>query len=361
MTITYDTDPFKSIVRKAYKEVFDRQPDESGLDNYSKALEYGRINELELYKILKSSDEYKRSHTFLTIPATFPDFHGKIAYIQEIYETDFDDAMVNVINLRESMNVCIVIYDDTVTEDKVKLLEQAGAYTKYSKWLDNLPAQRNVALNVARELKCDWVCSSDPDEHYNLPLGMDLQNIIGAAEHQGYDLLQLNCHDIRKDDDIENTTTYYKDLIFKLKSTVRYEGYGNLPVWHEGIVGLQNAIRLPLKYYYTHEKSRAEMIFHNTKDLFIAGGGPNLGNNNPTWIELRNITNELKITTWEQMNNYLKKGKVNDKLLVFMVMHKDDNKKDGDQNARAMFQYYFVILHPEENPLNVTNIDFEKR
>jgi hypothetical protein len=363
MTISYDTDPYKHIVRKAYKEVFGRQPDEGGLNSYSTALQFGRITEQQLYEILKSSDEYKKKNTYLTIPETLTPFTGKIAYIQEIYADDFDNAITNVMNLRESMSVCIIIYDDTITSEQVRELETAGAYTKYSKWLDNLPVQRNVALNVARELKCDWVCSSDPDEHYNLPLAMDLQDIIAAAEQQGYDLLQLNCHDIRKDNEfqhIETSTDYYKDLIYKLKDGVRYEGYGNLPVWHEGVLGLSNAIRLPSKYYYTHEKSRVDMLFHNTKDLFIAGGGPNLGKNNLTWVKLKEITDGLHITTWNQMHNYLKRGNIDKRLVAFMVLHKDDHEKDGDQNARAMFQYYFEVLHPEENHLHLTNIDFEE-
>jgi hypothetical protein len=357
-----DTDPYKDIVRRAYKTVLDRQPDAVGLSTYTNALMYGSITEEQLYDILKSSAEYRQRHVSLNISKA-ESFKGSIGYIQCIYDNDYFNCMLNLsaFKTNDPSIQCIVVYDDTISEHQITELQKAGAYCKYAKWLDDLPRQRNIALQVARMLKCQWVISSDPDEHFTDDLIHDVRNIIGSAIKQGFDLIKINRQDFDKDNNIKMNSDYYKDLIYELKHGVAYQGYGNLPVWHEGIFGLNKAVRCPKPYAYIHTKSRSEMLEHHVQGMFIVGGGPNLGAENPSWLSLRRITDILHINTWDEFKQYLLKPNANERLKEWMIEHRNDNSKDGDQNARSVFQYYFEQLHPEENTDKLTCIDFTIR
>ena len=172
-------------------------------------------------------------------------------------------------------------------------------------------------------------------------------------------MLKINELTYDEDNNKNIPTDYFKDLIFKVKPNIYYKGHGNLPIFHDGIDGLTNAIRLPKTYYYQHAKSRADWLLHYAESMFIVGGGPNLGNENPTWITLRTITDTLELKTWYEFNAYLKKGNIKEILYTFLMDHKDDNLKDGDQNMRALWEYYFELLHPEENIYKIKNLDFK--
>ena len=357
-----DLNPDKDIVRRAYKKVLERQPDTNGLEYYSNLIKDNRITEEQLFQVLKNSDEYKSKHTYLNIDSS--EFVGRIAYIQLVYDNDFSNCLENLKSFKRlnSQITCIVVYDDTISMEQIQSLWQAGALMKYSKWVDDLPRQRNVALQEARRFKADWVLSSDPDEHFNDDFIKDIQKLIGSAENNGYDLLKVNVHDISKDTHKETIPDYSKDLVFKLKQGVAFQGSGNLPLEHEGIVGLQKSIRLPSKYFYNHVKSRLDDLEDHTRCMFNVGAGPNWGAENPTWIELREITDKLNIQTWRQFYEYFKKGNIDSELKDFLIKHRNDHFKDGDQNVRAMFQFYFQALHPEENTDNlVTYIDYTIR
>lgn len=341
-----DTDPSREIVRRAYRIAFDRQPDPEGLSFYSNAVRQG-LTQKQLETILMNSDEYRERQRRLVVD-TNKIFPYPIAYIQTIYINDFENALRNVKSFH-SFNPdinCIIVVDDTIFDNLIEDLKDAGAIVRYSKWLDDLPRQRNFGLNVARQLGCKAVISGDPDEHYNELIIKHLRSIIQSALDQGFDLIQVNQKTLFDGKLLE--TTYFKDLIFELKHGVAFQGYGNLPVWHEGIFGLGKAIRLPEKYFYTHEKNRMDMLEHHVQGLFIVGGGANLGAENPTWVELRELCDEIGIHSWDEFKAYLVGEMMGLTMKEFMFKHRNDFEKDGDQNARALFQWYYEVLHPEQ-------------
>lgn len=347
---------YQLIVREAYKQILGRQPDDSGLMNYSQLLLTGRIDKNTLHKILQESDEYKSKNLFLKVSEK--EFDGDIAYCQSVYSGDIWQATQNV-KLFKQFNpsiICIIVYDDTVDKFYVDNITQAGALVFHYSWEDNLPKQRNNALKEARLFNAKWIISSDPDESFNSQFVKDIKHIIGTAIYYGKDLIQINCHNYDLDKHRDSPKDYYKDLVFELKPEVKFIGHGNLKIWHEGIYGLNNGIRLESKYFYTHTFSRNQLLEHWTRDLFICGSGPSLGTENPTWVELKKITDELNIKTWTEMREYLNKGNVSNELKKFMLIHKDDNKKDGDQQVRAMFKYYYELLHPKENVTGYRNL-----
>ena len=236
-----DKDPIKDIVRKAYRDVFDRQPDPEGLAHYYRLLSNRNITTEQLYGVLKSSDEYKDRMAILTVDES-KRFEGKIAYIQTIYVNDFDNALRNVYAFKDfGPDIkCIVVYDDTITQPMVRSFQDTINVTlKYSKWLDDLPRQRNVALNEARKLGAEWVISSDPDEHYNEDFIRDIRSIIQAVIDVDIPLIQVNQHTLYDGEEV--ATEYFKDLVYKFGHGVAYQGYGNMPVWHEGIFGFRES------------------------------------------------------------------------------------------------------------------------
>jgi hypothetical protein len=352
-------DPSKDIVIKAYKSLLDRQPDSEGLRQYSFALSVGQINEVDLHTIIKNSDEYKAKNNYLTVNR-YNKFTGKIVYTQKVYIKEVNNALGNISLVKSVDNSieCIAVCDDTVFDDEIERFKSIGAIIKQSPWLDDLPRQSNVALNEARSINAEWVLTSDPDEHFNQILIRNIRYIIQSAKLLNIDLIRINERNYDTERSIESNTDYFKDYLFEVKDDIYYKGHGNLPLWHEGIVGLSHSIRLPKEYYYLHAKSKYDDLEHYSQQMFTVGGGPNLGSENPTWVELRKLTDELGLKTWREFQNSLKKGNVNGRLKSWLIQHRNDNLKDGDQNARAMFQYYFM-LHPEENTNNLTSIDFK--
>jgi hypothetical protein len=346
-----------TIVRNAYREVLGRQPDDGGLKHYSAMLINNQITEKRLYEVLKDSDEYKQNNKRLVLNNTWP-FDGPITYIQCTHSGDIQDAIKNVkvckvVDFRIN---CVLIVDETVIQEDIIKAQIGGALVFEYPWNDNLPEQRNHALDAARQYHSEWVFSSDPDEHFSYSFFKEIRCIISQAKNEDYDLIQINCHNYNDDIKQDNPKNYYKDLLFRLTPEVHFEGHGNLKIWHEGIVGLHKSIKLESRFYYTHIFSKNTLLEHWTRDFFICGGGPSLGNENPTWMEFKVIIAQ-DFNGWQDYNNYLKSGNIDDDIKKFMIKHKDDNQKDGDQQVRAMFKYYFEYLHPEENVNHLTNLD----
>lgn len=89
------------------------------------------------------------------------------------------------------------------------------------------------------------------------------------------------------------------------------------------------------------------IILHNSRNLFIGGGGDNCGDLNPYWVELRQICDELGIKTWKEFEEYLKKGNVDPKLKAWLIKALQAPPTDYGTETRETAKYYFA-LHPNE-------------
>ena len=88
-----------------------------------------------------------------------------------------------------------------------------------------------------------------------------------------------------------------------------------------------------------------KMLKQATRNFFLGGGGDNLREENPLWVELRALTDELGLKTWEEFDKYVKKGNVDPRLLeIFEEAYATPWHVD---ELKAPKEYYYK-LNPEE-------------
>jgi glycosyltransferase involved in cell wall biosynthesis len=146
-------------------------------------------------------------------------------------------------------------------------------------------------------------------------------------------------------------SNFWKYLIFKIAPDFRYEGVGHTKNVHETWYApslYRSAIHLTKEFYYEHRKSVMKIYRNATRNFFIGGSGDNLGDLNPTYVELHKITKELGIDTWKQFEETLKVGHTYPEIVDFLVKHRSDSKYGWESEVREMFKWYFD-MHPEEN------------
>lgn len=279
----------------------------------------------------------------------------KIGFGQVTYNKDFENTKLCIQRVGPYVDNVIIAYDQTLNDGQIKWLDDNRE--KYNivrvrfEFKDNFPMMRNVYLEKAKELGMNWLCVSDPDELYGENLCKNLRSLIEKYDAEEYSQLPVNVVDQFSNidwlDDLDKMkecpggykeTSYWKPLlIFKLLPGIRYEGVGITKNLHETLVadiGFR-AINLPKEYNYIHNKS-ALMIWRNAaRNLFISGGGDNVGNKNPLWRNnydwesswisnddmetivggvvptvpgLRNITDRLGILGWNDFEKFVEMG-----------------------------------------------------
>jgi Domain of unknown function (DUF4214) len=384
-------DGVHDFVRRAYFIALGRDVDLPGLNNYKKMINEGNLQSARLVDALMASEEFVRNlinTSFIDVlgrqPAA-PEYNTwytlitrnvvepkmlitglieqvremsklKIAYCQMTYKGDVDKAIQNVKAAKEYVDWCIVVYDDTLSRDQIQALHDAGARARYYKWEDNFPQQRNNYLIESWYVGAHWIMVSDPDEHFDEVLLKKAREVCLDANRRGATLLMVPVHDIYTDDEkgnpletpIELVPDYKKNLMYALKPDVSYYGVGVKKNLHEGMTGQFVRLDLGPEYFYRHTKSHLEVWEHAARNMFIGGGGDNLGEKNPTYVELKAITDRLGYNEWKNFRQYLVDGNVDPKLIHFMINHRSDYEHPWDSESREFFKWYFYILHRDE-------------
>jgi len=287
----------------------------------------------------------------------------KLAFCQCTYQGDFDDTLVCVERAHKYVDYVIIVEDGSLNElQRQKLKAYPNLILKTVEFKDNIPEYRNAYLEEAKKLGVDWVIVSDPDELFCEELFKDIRQIIDWAEANGYNMLGVNCRECFENvewlDDLDKLkespggyreSDFWKNLIFKLYPDLKYTGVGKTGTVHETWFSSTpwRAINLPKKYYYEHRKSALKIWRNAARNLFIGGGGDNVGDLNPYWVELRQICDKLGIKTWKQFEEYLKKGKVAPELMDWLIRALRAPPTDYGVETRETAKYYFA-LHPEE-------------
>lgn len=252
----------------------------------------------------------------------------KIAYCQSTYREDFDDTVLCIDRVSPYVDFTVIAYDQSLTDQQREWLQQNEA--KYRlvlvtyDWTDNMPAMRNAYLDEAKRLGADWVCVSDPDELYSEELASNLRNIIEENDVLGFNLLPVHARDqfenvewLDELDLIKETPAGYREtsfwkplLIFKMYPDLHYEGVGIEKNVHEMLkTSLPwESKNLPKEYYYTHRKSALKIWRNAARNMFIGGGGDNVGEINPYWLSLRSILRNIDIDSWKQFEDYVESG-----------------------------------------------------
>lgn len=231
-----------------------------------------------------------------------------------------------------------------------------------SPWEDDFPKQRNKYVAKINEFAQpgDWLVTMDPDEYYMPETWEKLQRAIDLAESRNCNMIGLQCRAVSMEGPKrvwENLDEYWKELIIKWDPNFHYTGYKV----HEGKGGIpHNIMRVGL--LYEHRKQNNIIWLRGHRNLFTGGGGPNLGEDNPTWPKLRKLASSLGLETWHQYYDYLLKGNISQELKQLYIDHMQEGRPgagpnaqrntdwDGSSEMREMYKSYFRFLHPEEEP-----------
>ncbi len=73
------------------------------------------------------------------------------------------------------------------------------------------------------------------------------------------------------------------------------------------------------------------MSVHNCRNMYIGGGGPNLGSKNKLWLELKGIVKEVYggLLTWHQFEKQMLKGNLDQKIKDWMIKVRLEDGWDG--------------------------------
>jgi glycosyltransferase involved in cell wall biosynthesis len=212
-------------------------------------------------------------------------------------------------------------------------------------WTDNFSAQRNNYLSRVEDNT--WVLVSDPDEWFDIAFLENMRSLIDKAEGLGKDMIGIRCRSVSLRGDVrahENLDDYHKRLLFKKYPGTQYVGNP-----HERLQPHPHKI-MDTEYIYEHLKQENVTWHRGARNLFVGGGGPNLGHRNTRWTELRAITDGLGIQDWHSFDKYLLKGNVSPEVKNWMIKYHDVNGFDGASEHREVYKLYFRIYHPEEEP-----------
>lgn len=212
-----------------------------------------------------------------------------------------------------------------------------------SAWRDDFSWQRNNYLKHVPDNT--WALVSDPDEIFSDDILQNLPALVDIAESSGKNMIGFQCRSVSYKGPVrvwENLDTYWKRLLFKKFHGTAYQGNP-----HEHLVNHSHQI-MDTRLVYEHVKQENVIWHRGARNMFVGGGGPNLGQNNPRWVSLRNLCAELGVHTWHQYDQYLIKGNIDQRIKDLLVSFKDLDGWDGSSEHREMYRLYFEIYHPEE-------------
>lgn len=314
-------------------------------------VEEAEITEKEREKIEKDFKEiiraFEKEHMRVKKEVTEP---PKIVYCMAIYGERYIQVLACLNRVRTYVDRCVIVVDDSVTEDEKIQLRQWGCSIRYRKWDNHFSKQRNEYLEGVNE--GEWVLVSDPDELHSQSLMDDLKKIVTQAEEREINILGINAHDITTELDgtlTETVSNWHKQLLFKFEEGVRYVG-----VVHEtllpGVHGWR-AADLDKHYYYEHIKSMVEIKERGARNVFCGGGGNNVLDKNPMYIELHAWANTHGIKDWAEIRKLVRFHPHHSdqwkELRDIIVKHRNDSGWDWENESRDFF-LWCKALHPRE-------------
>lgn len=284
-----------------------------------------------------------------------------IVGVQGTYGERIEQTLKGVRQIRPYIDRMVVIVDETVSEKQKERLKEARAEVYFHPWEDSMVKMRNQLLQKAQTE--DWLIAFDPDEVYDIEFCKDLRGIIDLAEKNGIGMLLVAAHDetLMNDGNVSKSVSgFKKPWIFKKNLGVHYEGVGETQNVHETPVLAPNTKieALPDKYFYTHYKFEWEIWERAARNVFMCGGGGNVGARNVEWVRLRKICEELGIKNWTQARAYFRRGKIDPRLRQWLI----DNRYEGTDYEHEMQDFFrwYKYLHPEELEGYEPEMEFKK-
>lgn len=265
-----------------------------------------------------------------------------------VYGDMVDQALVGIKRLRPYVDRYVVIVDESVTEEQKKKLTDAGCEVYFHPFEDDFGKFYNQGIE-----KCqidDWIISHDPDEWFNEQFCHDIRQICNDAENSGADSLSINCHYVyyeQQGNRRETVEAHWKELVFRNRSGTRFNGK-KLHVCLQIPTNKRRRVRIAQdKYWWDHVKYWHEVWERAGRNLWICGGGNDIGVQNPSWMPLREICNSLGLDTWSKTRAYLRRGNI-DQRFKNWFLENNYRGRDYEEEEMEFGRWYFEFLHSEE-------------
>lgn len=340
---------YTEIVASAYKEILNREPDLSGLKQYSNKLKYDLITESQLKDELRNSDEYKQK---------FGASNNDIQNSQEITQGSCPILIYCMMgtNRLDEIKPYIetvlpyidkFIFVDGGSEDgTVEYLNSINKDDKIDirtyEWKDRFSEQRNNYLDVLKKINFSgWTLTSDTDEHFPVETLSQLKTLIlESGNGENYSGIKFQVEDIIVDDDDRNIiksrkiNKYWKPLFFKFHPKLRYQGEP-----HETLTG--HTIKWTKStLIYEHIRSNLHILSRATENYFIS----NSNRYSDRWAELRYLCTIHNILTFKDYWSLFKDHNLPEEIEEWLTDHKDDNFDSGDSELRETYILYNDVL-----------------
>jgi len=222
-------------------------------------------------------------------------------------------------------------------------------------WKDNFSEQRTHYLDHAREIMGTdefWVLVSDPDEWYTEGTAKNLRRVQDFAVERQFNAVAFQCQCVTLEGEervYENLDQYWKALFFKYRPGMQYIGNP-----HETLVDGNGRGLSPMRVdlIYEHVKQANVHWHRGLRNMYVGGGGPNLGATNNLWLELREIVYQVygRALSWHEFDKELIKGNIDHRIKDWLIKVRLEDGWDGSSEHREAYKTYFRIYHPEEEP-----------
>lgn len=285
----------------------------------------------------------------------------KVGYCKITYWRGWSKTLKHIENWLPYADYVIIIADETVTPEQIeeakRKFNSPKLIIKREKFEGNIPAFRNKYLEEAERLGVDWVAVSDGDEWFNEEFRRDCHKIAEECEARGINVCEINCREQFEDhewlDDADKLAAsiiepreswYYKQLFFKLRPGLRYIGAGGLRRVHEtwNLKTGWVVARLPReKYWYTHIKSPLDIWRNAGRNFVLAGGGLDVGEQNPYWKPLRKLMEKYGFRDWTSLEKAIMEHRIPDEMHKFFIECLDAPNTDYGRETRQLAKFYF--------------------
>lgn len=262
---------------------------------------------------------------------------SKVAYCT--LTENLNSAIPNLKSIYNYVDETIIIFEHG-TDFEISTLEYLGIICIQKDWNDNFSEYRNYYLTAARNLKCDWIFTTDTDEYPSQILCKNIKTFINKALN--YDMISFYERNVYKIGSgyIIHPDIRYKQLLFKLYDGVYYDRN----VHHELLGHSYTEILADDIYQYSHVKSMFEAQMRWCRDFVIAGGSVD---EYPTeWKELHLIESCPK--KWHEFRSDIINGTLSQEVKDWIIKYRNIDSTQYVE-PHAFFYIYFIVLHPEQN------------
>lgn len=248
--------------------------------------------------------------------------------------------------------VIVIGEDDEPAKEYLKSLgPKVECY--YHKWEDNFARQWN---NYLQHINEGWILLCDDDETPSDEMLQSLDWFINnSLLGEKFCFVEFRCHNISEEQLAPEPANYWRQMFFRYNSSMTYKG-GPITGCHQYIVGHQNGKGVRCNAVYYHDKSLKEEYQHASRNYFIYGiwpHGSQEGQQREEWHNLKNVleTDYPPVSTFPELDDFLVAGNITKNLKSWMINTYNEYRDHPEYNEmRALVQYYFKFLHPEEKP-----------